>query len=105
MRKVVFAIAVILILIASCSKKSAPIIDAARVIDATAVFSKNCARCHGAQGVNDNRTPNLKTIALDKPSLIKSIAYGKGQMPAFEDNLSMQEISAVADLIVGWHAK
>lgn len=93
---------------ASCSKKaSAPTSDATakveKTIDGAAVFARSCARCHGAQGIKDQRTPNLQTIALDKAGLIQSITKGKGFMPAFEDKLETAEIAAVADLIVSWH--
>lgn len=106
--KRILTISALIFLAASCSKKtSAPTSDttakAEKVIDGATVFGSNCARCHGAQGVKDERTPNLQTIALDKAGLVKSITYGKGHMPAFEDKLSSAEISAVADLIVGWH--
>ena len=90
------------LLIASCSEKSsAP----STKLNGENIFAGNCARCHGEKGVKDSRTPNLQTIALDKTGLVKSITYGKGHMPAFEDKLSAAEISAVADLIVSWHSK
>lgn len=101
MKKMIFASAVLLLAVGSCSKKtSAP---ATAAVDGASVFSQSCARCHGAQGVKDERTPNLQTIALDKEGLIKSITYGKNKMPAFEEKLSAAEIAAVADLIVSWH--
>ncbi len=103
MKKITLCVIVLVFAIASCSKKSAP--AAASAIDGAAVFSSNCARCHGAEGVKDSRTPNLQTIGLDKGGLVNSITKGKGHMPAFEDKLSAAEISAVADLIVGWHNK
>lgn len=101
------SVIVLVIAIGSCSKKSVPTKETAKevAIDGALVFASNCARCHGAEGVKDSRTPNLQTIALDKAGLVKSITYGKGHMPAFEDKLSVAEISAVADLIVGWHNK
>jgi mono/diheme cytochrome c family protein len=104
MRKTYIAFFGSLLLIASCSQKtSAPTAAKEKVYDGAHIFAKNCARCHGAQGVKDERTPNLQTIALDKTGLVKSITYGKGHMPAFEDKLSPEEISAVADLILSWH--
>ncbi|MES2622767.1 MAG: cytochrome c [Bacteroidota bacterium] len=103
MKKVSIAIFAVLIAIASCSKKTAPTAEVK--IDGASVFSSNCARCHGAEGIKDSRTPNLQTIALDKAGLINSITHGKNKMPAFEDKLSVAEISAVADLIVSWHNK
>lgn len=105
MKKLFLAFATLTICVASCSKKSAPTATKDVALDGASIFSKNCARCHGAQGVKDSRTPNLQTIALDKPGLVKSITHGKGHMPAFGDNLSASEISAVADLIVSWHSK
>ena len=106
MRKILFAFVLIVISIASCSKKSAPTTVAkAKGIDAVKIFADDCARCHGVQGIKDSRTPNLQTIALDKSQLVTSITNGKGHMPAWKDKLSPAEISAVADLIVGWHKK
>ncbi|HLP49743.1 MAG TPA: cytochrome c [Chitinophagales bacterium] len=101
MKKLSLAIIVLLVAIASCTKKSAS--TAAAAPDGAKIFASDCARCHGAQGVKDSRTPNLQTIALDKTGLIQSITKGKGHMPAFEDKLSAAEIAAVADLIVSWH--
>ncbi|HLP19666.1 MAG TPA: cytochrome c [Chitinophagales bacterium] len=101
MKKLYIAIIVLLVAVASCTKKSAS--TAAAAPDGAKIFAGDCARCHGAQGVKDSRTPNLQTIALDKTGLIQSITKGKGHMPAFEDKLSAAEIAAVADLIVSWH--
>lgn len=103
MKKIAFAALAILLVVASCSKKSSP--TAEKKIDGAQVFAGNCARCHGAEGVKDSRTPNLQTIPLEKAALVNSITHGKGHMPAFEDKLTAAEISAVADLIVGWHKK
>lgn len=108
MRKPAIAILFVLFVIASCTKKAAPT-TSTTLADGASVFSKNCARCHGAQGVKDERTPNLQTIALNKAQLVNSITNGKStegkkeHMPAFKDKLSAAEISAVADLIVSWH--
>ncbi len=107
MKKIMFVFALTVITIASCTKKAAPTTDAPKekLIDAAPIFASNCARCHGADGIKDSRTPNLHTIVLDKAGLVNSITHGKGHMPAFEDKLSVAEIAAVADLIVGWHNK
>ena len=106
MKKIMFAFGVIAITIASCSKKSAPTAAVKeKVYDGAQIFASNCARCHGAEGIKDSRTPNLQTINLGKGELVNSITFGKGHMPSFKDKLSTAEISAVADLIVGWHKK
>ena len=103
MKKLIFAVIVLLVAIASCSKKSSP--TKVKAIDAAALFSNNCARCHGANGIKDSRTPNLQTIALDKAGLINGITHGKNHMPAWEDKLSTAEISSLADMIISWHNK
>lgn len=104
MKVLIYSAVVVLMMVASCSKKtSAPTAATAKVYDGSKVYASNCARCHGAQGVKDSRTPNLQTIPLDKAALVKSISYGKGNMPAFADKLEAAEIAAVADLIVSWH--
>ena len=105
MKKIMFAFVVVLISIASCSKKSTPTAAKEVALDGAPIFATNCARCHGADGIKDSRTPNLHTIALDKAGLVNSITHGKGHMPAFSDKLSNAEISAVADLIMRWHNK
>ncbi len=104
MRKAAIATLAILFVIASCTKKSAPAGGTAS-IDGAAIFSKHCARCHGAQGVKDSRTPNLQTIAISRDQMINSITNGKDHMPAWKDKLSTAQISALADLIAGWHKK
>lgn len=102
MRKVYVTFFALVLMIGSCSKKtSAPTAS----INAEKIFANDCARCHGPQGVKDERTPNLQTIDLDKAGLIHGITYGKNHMPAWEDKLSAVEISALADLIISWHNK
>jgi mono/diheme cytochrome c family protein len=103
MKKIAFVIVAGIIAIASCSKKTTP--AKAPAIDGAAVFSNNCARCHGPEGIKNERMPNLQTIPLDKAGLVNVITHGKDRMPAFQDKLSAAEISAVADLILSWHKK
>jgi len=109
MKKYTLYILGAILLIASCSKKASPTASSRKAIDGATVFSRNCAHCHGPMGIKDERTPDLQTIALDKAGLVKSITYGKtggkNKMPAFEDKLGQDEISAVADLIISWHKK
>ena len=97
MRKIAFLLAVILMVIASCTKKSIPQKEA--VIDSASVFSGNCARCHGSTGTN-GRAPNLAKTDLDKNGLVDIITKGSGKMPEFQDKLSKQEIAAVSDFVL-----
>ena len=104
MKVLIYTAIVALMMVASCSKKtSVPTAATEKVYDGSKIFASNCARCHGAAGIKDERTPNLQTIPMDKAALVKSISYGKGNMPAFADKLNDAELSAVADLIVSWH--
>ena len=90
---------VVLLVIASCTKKAAPTAAKEPAIDATTLFSQNCARCHGATGV-EGRAPNLAKTDDTKNEIVDKIANGAGRMPAFASKLSAKEIDAVADFVV-----
>jgi mono/diheme cytochrome c family protein len=73
-------------------------------------FAKHCVICHGANGEGGRvevegkrlKVPSLtKGHALEHPDdkLIKQIAEGDDEMPAFKDKLSSQEINDLVDFI------
>jgi quinohemoprotein ethanol dehydrogenase len=69
--------------------------------DATAgkaVFSDNCAGCHGALGTGGNGGPDLTAIpsAKDKAAVVKQVTNGGGGMPAFKGQLTEQQIQDVS---------
>jgi alcohol dehydrogenase (cytochrome c) len=69
--------------------------------DATAgqaVFSDNCAVCHGAKGTGGNGGPNLTTIPAAKTvaGVTKQVTNGGGGMPAFKGQLTPAQIADVA---------
>ena len=77
---------------------------------ARANFAKHCVVCHGAKGEGGRvevegkklKVPNLtKGHATEHPDdkLIKQIAEGDDEMPAFKDKLSSQEINDLVDFI------
>lgn len=77
---------------------------------ARANFAKHCVTCHGANGEGGRvevegkrlKVPSLtKGHALEHPDdeLIKQIAEGDDEMPAFKDKLSSQEINDLVDFI------
>lgn len=70
-------------------------------IDAAAIFSARCARCHGADR-SGNNGPALLPESLTQSSSVyeATITNGSGPMPAFGSRLSADEISALADYIL-----
>jgi quinohemoprotein ethanol dehydrogenase len=63
-----------------------------------AVWSDNCAGCHGTDGGGANGGPNLigNEMALDPAKVRAQVTNGGGGMPAFKDTLSTQQINDVA---------
>lgn len=62
-----------------------------------AVYAGNCAGCHGADGEGSDRGRPLTGIAAQEPDRlvhIASVTDGKGNMPAFGDRLTGEEIDA-----------
>jgi mono/diheme cytochrome c family protein len=73
----------------------------ASVIDPAAIFSSNCAGCHGADrsGV---RGPSLLPDRLTQEASYYAniITNGSGGMPSWEGRLSAEEINAMAEWIL-----
>jgi cbb3-type cytochrome c oxidase subunit III len=69
--------------------------------DAKAIFASSCASCHtlAAAGSNGTIGPNLDE---SKPTLdlaVDRVTNGQGVMPSFQDQLSEQQIRAVAEYV------
>jgi len=62
----------------------------------------NCATCHALQDANSdgNIGPNLNEIKPDIMRIILAVTNGIGVMPAYEGQLSTEEIKAVATYVV-----
>jgi len=79
---------------------------------ARAVFSSQCASCHGNEGRGDGpmaamfRPADLSASALQSArtdaELAASITAGRGRMPAFGQNLRPEAVSALVRLIRSW---
>lgn len=68
--------------------------------DGAAIFQQNCAVCHGPEG-EGGAGPALQGIG-DHHSIeeiTEVITNGQGQMPAWEDELTPEEIDAVAEFV------
>ncbi|MBA1340074.1 MAG: Cytochrome c [Pelagibacterales bacterium] len=61
----------------------------------------NCATCHTLQDANSNGNigPNLNEIRPDSDRIIYAVTNGIGVMPAYESELSSEEIKAVATYV------
>ncbi|MCU0312630.1 MAG: c-type cytochrome [Solirubrobacteraceae bacterium] len=62
------------------------------------IFTQNCASCHTlkAAGANGNVGPVLDTLKPSEPTVSAAVTKGKGAMPAFEGQLTPEQIKAVA---------
>jgi cytochrome c551 len=70
--------------------------------DGAAVFaSAGCGTCHtlAAANASGNVGPNLDELKPSKEQVEEQVKNGGGGMPAFEDQLSPEEISAVAEYV------
>ena len=61
----------------------------------------NCVMCHALQDANShgNIGPNLNEIKPDIMMVISAVTNGIGVMPAYEGQLSTEEIKAVATYV------
>jgi len=60
-----------------------------------------CSACHvlADAGSNGQIGPNLNEIRPDKMTIINVVNNGIGVMPAYEDELTLEEIEAVAHYV------
>ena len=60
-----------------------------------------CSTCHilAEEGSDGQIGPNLDEIRPDKLRIINAVTYGIGVMPAYEGQLSTEEIEAVAHYV------
>jgi cytochrome c6 len=67
-----------------------------------AIYLKNCARCHGADGKGQGElgksldTPDLTQGKPSTGRIVGIVKNGDGSMPAFGKKLTAKQISAVA---------
>ena len=62
----------------------------------------NCATCHSLDDANSNGKvgPNLNEIKPDISRVLMAVTNGIGVMPAYQGQLSDEEINAVATYVV-----
>jgi hypothetical protein len=66
------------------------------------IFIANCGSCHtlAAAGTSGNIGPNLNDSSFDQGAVEEQVTQGGGGMPAFEGQLSEEEIQNVAAYVV-----
>jgi cytochrome c5 len=66
------------------------------------IFIANCGSCHTleAAGTSGNIGPNLNDSSFDQGAVEEQVLQGGGGMPAFEGQLSEEEIQNVAAYVV-----
>jgi cytochrome c5 len=66
------------------------------------IFVANCGSCHTltAAGTSGTVGPNLDDTSLDQGAVEEQVLQGGGGMPAFEGQLSEEEIQNVATFVV-----
>src|SRR5215204_5863547 len=69
--------------------------------EGAAVFASNCGTCHtlAAAGSDGTTGPNLDELMPDEETVEEQVRSGGGGMPAFEGQLSDEEIEAVATYV------
>jgi cytochrome c6 len=75
--------------------------QAAPAVDGKAVFADTCGSCHtlSAAGTSGTTGPNLDDVSLDAGAIEGIVRDGRGGMPALGDQLSDDEIAAVAEFV------
>ena len=74
-------------------------------------FKSNCAACHGAGGnllpktarmlKADPRKLALKASTLSRDEMIATVEKGRNKMPAFEKELTKEQIAGIVDYVRG----
>jgi mono/diheme cytochrome c family protein len=76
-------------------------VAAAGGLDAAAIFGESCAGCHGGDGSGGLGPPLLSARMLerfeDPADQVLVVTAGRGNMPAFGERLSAEEIEAVVE--------
>ena len=67
-------------------------------LDGQVLFESNCSRCHGVDG-SGGRGPDIRDVT-DTALVIEIATNGRRGMPSFGQDLTPEEISAIADWVV-----
>jgi len=81
-------------LLAACASQGGQRFSADEIERGHAQFERTCAQCHGRNMVNSGTTSyDLRRFPTDDPDrFFASVTNGKGDMPAFREALSSEQI-------------
>jgi mono/diheme cytochrome c family protein len=90
-------------------------VPAAGFGDAGLDFKTKCAACHGAAGnllpktarllKVDPKKLSLKASQMNREEMVAVIEKGRDKMPAFEKELTKEQINDIADYIIAFSKK
>jgi mono/diheme cytochrome c family protein len=65
------------------------------------LYNNTCLSCHGNQGAGGHNGPDLQIskVTSDKDAVIERIKNGGSSMPAFEGQLTEEEIKSIAEYV------
>ncbi len=98
MKRVVFAVA-LAVVVSSCSSVPEAPADDAQLVEGQQIYARSCASCHGASGQGGTGARLAGTVGETYPDIddqMAVIAEGRNAMPPFGGRLSAEEIEAVA---------
>jgi cytochrome c6 len=106
-----YLIALLLTLCLWCWPTAAQAAETTALELGTKVFQTECAACHAGGGNIIRRGKNLKLKALERhhvdtlEAVQSLVTMGKGNMSAYADRLSAEEITAVSEYVLAQAAR
>jgi cbb3-type cytochrome c oxidase subunit III len=99
---VILSLFVVLVCVANGFQR--PQMPSAKAKEAKRVFKQKCSKCHGQDGAGStygqivgatNLTDSEWQERVDDSRLLNSIKHGRGQMPAFGEKLTEDQIASL----------
>ena len=97
LRSFIVAAVVVVAAIFAAAAHAEVAITAETVAQGNAQFHRTCAQCHGRNLVSSGTSaPDLRKFPVDQePRYLASVFSGKGNMPAFKEHLSAEQIATI----------
>src|SRR5882672_3149013 len=87
--------------VSAAAQERASEFPAEQIKKGAALFARNCATCHGTRMRNPQGGIDLRTFPHDaRARFVDSVAYGKRNMPSWDDVLDPRAIEALWAYVV-----